>query len=187
MATKVETAVEVKPVSEDYSEATKKLIADTTVVSNVGLQEKITALDNLERTHDKQQGGKWAVIAEYAINNKLTEKVILKSLIEMGKTEKSAYSIRTRIMKIIKYPDLLAGLKAGSITQRQARNWNRKVQVNPSRNDQDRFDGHIRDAGRYAGALGMSRADFLVAAEKAFDAYATSEANALAQKAANKS
>jgi hypothetical protein len=91
----------------------------------------------------------------------------------MGKTESSAQSIRSYIIKMAKEENkaTLEKLKAGDITVRASREAGRKPQSNPSKSNEVKYQAALNDAVRYAVALNLTRGKFADDAEAAFAEY----------------
>jgi hypothetical protein len=188
------TQTEVKPAdSTEVQTEAQLVVADTTIVTDKVFMKLMTQVDN----HQLKVGGKWAELIEHCINayhfrgvaesdkeNKELvtanqkevangKKVVLKTLMEMGKTESSAYSIRSYIVKMSKEEnaDTLAKLKAGDITVRASREAGRKPQSNPSKSNEQKYQAALNDAVRYAVALSLTKGKFADDAEAAFAQY----------------
>jgi hypothetical protein len=190
MSTNVEPTVTAQ--TEIKSEA-QTVLEDTTIVSDKTFLKLMGAVD----THQLKVGGKWSDLIQHCIDtyhfrgvseeekgNKEAvaanqkevaqgKRIVLKTLLEMGKTESSAYSIRSYIVKMSR-PDMaenLAKLKAGDITVRASREAGRKAQTSPSRSNDERYRTFLNDAARYGSALSKTQSQFLADAEKAWAEY----------------
>jgi hypothetical protein len=182
-----ETEVKTETQSTESTEQTaevKALLADTTVVADKRVMQLMTALDNVEI----KVGGKWYDLIVHCKETGYTNTedkaalkngraVILKSLLEMGKTVSSAYSIRSFIFKMAK-PELaeaLGKMKTGEVSVREARSLGRKPQTTPSLSDAERYRRAINDAIRFAVVLGLSPAKVGDDAQGAFNEYLAKE------------
>lgn len=147
------------------------VMADTTIVSDKVFVKLMGAVD----THQLKVGGKWSDLIDHCKTTLLAhcskefkdltadektelkkgKEVILKSLGEMGKTESSAYTIRSYIIKMSKpeNAETLAKLKAGDITVRASREAGRTRQNNPSLSNEEKYRRAINDVIRFAAAL----------------------------------
>jgi copper chaperone CopZ len=183
---------EVKSEVESSVE-TEKVTKDTTIVADKMVIKLITAVDNV----DTKLSTKWGELIDYCVKSNLSngtpeqlkqgKAVLLKSLIEAGKTEQSAYSIRSYILKLSKpeHKTILEDLKAGKITVRESREAGRTPQSNPSLSNEQKFERALNDAVRFAVALGYSPAKVGDAAESAFNEYlAQAEAKKAEKEAA---
>jgi hypothetical protein len=152
---------------------------DKTIVADRVFQKLVTEVSNVEL----KQGGKWVALVEYCISKnysrgtkadiKRGREIILKSLLDLGKTESSALSIRSDILKLSRedMAETFAQLKAGEITVREARQAGRKEQSSPSLSNQDKFERALNEVIRFAVVLGYSPSKVGDAAESAFNEY----------------
>jgi hypothetical protein len=198
------TQTEVKSTESTESTAAAEvkteaqaILSDATIVSDKVFIKLMAQVDN----HQLKVGGKWAELIEHCIkvyhfqgiaesdkeNKELVaanqkevtagKKVVLKTLLEMGKTESSAYSIRSYIIKMSKAEnaETLAKLKAGDITVRASREAGRRPQSNPGLSNEEKYRRALNDAVRYAIALGytgaMGSSRFGDEAQTAFNEY----------------
>jgi hypothetical protein len=190
------TQTEVKPATETAAEVKTEaqlVLEDATIVADKTFARLMTQVDN----HQLKVGGKWAELIEHCIdayhfrgvaeadkeNKELVaanqkevsagKKIVLKTLLQAGKTESSAYSIRSYIIKMSKQEnaETLGKLKAGDITVRASREAGRKPQSNPSKSNEQKYQAALNDAVRYAVALSLTRGKFADDAEAAFAQY----------------
>ena len=82
----------------------------------------IKAFTQVDRVGE-QLGGKWAKVARYVIENKVTRDVVLNSLKKMGKKYETAQSITSRIMDLVKPENQwkLDKMESGELTVKDAR------------------------------------------------------------------
>jgi hypothetical protein len=187
-----QTDVKSTDQAEVKTEA-QMVLEDTTIVADKTLTRLMGAVD----THQLKVGGKWAELIEHCIDAyhfrgvaekdkedkelvaatqkeiALGKKVVLKTLLQMGKTESSAYSIRSYIVKMSRedMAENLAKLKAGDITVRASREAGRKPQSNPSKSNDEKYRAALNDAVRYAVSLNLTKGKFADDAEAAFAQY----------------
>jgi hypothetical protein len=171
-------STEVKSEVESSVE-TKKVAKDTTIVADRTVIKLITAVDNV----DTKLSTKWGELIEYCVTSNLSsgtpeqvkrgKAVLFKSLQEAGKTDPSAYSIRSFILKVSKPENkwILDGLKAGTMTVRDARNAGSKPQASPNLTNKDKYDRALNDAARFAVALNIGLLQIREDAQSALSQY----------------
>jgi hypothetical protein len=183
MSTQVNPSTETAPKSKAETEA-EALLADANVQTDTAFMKAMAQVDQ----HQLKVGGKWSIVIKhvkskypYTVSDDGKEelihkegfKVILKSLMAMGKTYTSAQSIRSYIFKMAKAEneELLAKLEAGEVTVRATREAGRVRQSNPSKSLQAKFDEALNDAVRYGVALKLTPEQFATRAEGVFKQY----------------
>jgi hypothetical protein len=190
------SSTQVKPevnesseTAPSYSAEVQALLDDKTIVSDRTVLRLIVAVDNIT----VKEASKWGELIVYCKTNRLAvevdkesskelrdeakhgRQIILKTLLEAGKTEKSAQSIRSFILKMAKEEnsEALAKMQAGTMTVREARVYGRTPQANPNKSNEAKYTEALNSAARHAvGALGIGLDQFLRDAETSFAEYA---------------
>jgi hypothetical protein len=175
------TQTDVKTeTASGYSAEVEKLLADSTVAPNTGVIKLVTAIDNIET----KMGGKWYDLIVFCKENHLTigtddevkegKRVLLKTLIAgCGKTQSSAYSIRTQIIKMSQpeFAEALEKMRIGEMTVREARAFGRKPQANPNKSTAQKYREALNNAIRYAIAAQVNPDKFGDDAQTFFNEY----------------
>jgi hypothetical protein len=177
---KTESTETVKSKAEIEAEA---LVQDQTVVIDTPLQKLMAQVFG----HELKVGGKWAAVIRHCQSKypfEKTEKgeeqihkdgfkIVLKSLMTMGKTYSSAQSIRSYIFKMARSEnaEALEKLEKGEITVRASREAGRVRQSNPSKSNEAKFNEALNNAVRYAVLLNLSEREFEVRAERVYGEY----------------
>jgi len=195
MPTKTETATSEVATTETTTE--KLSVEETLILSDkVNVDPKFKQLMVSIDTHQLKVGGKWATLIDYVKDkygdedNKESRHIVLKSIMAVGRTYKSAQSIRSYIYRMARpeNAEALAKLRAGEITVRASREAGRTRQSGEAvrRSTNAKLTDSLDKAASYAGALNLTVDEFLAKARKAFDAYASQAEKAEAAKEAAK-
>lgn len=115
-------AVKVEITSKDGKVTTETLVVDT----------RLTKAASELFGFDKKVGGKYAEMAKLVRDFKLPRKLLVSSLLSVGKTESSAESIASRIMKLSERPDIIEKMLSGAMGEREARYAISKRQLAPA-------------------------------------------------------